>query len=446
MRVRVDSVGTDTADVSWTAPTQLAHEAHAYAVSWTEFGDNDDDESEAHVVETRHTRITIGSLRADTQYAIRVVALSRDGARRSLPSDVVYAITKGVAPQVIAYRDSLAAPIGVESTATIACRVQALGNKAQEKRQRVDWTKRDETGKFVPIVDSNKYGLAAYVARHPRDYISTLQIRSLDAADYGLYRCTSANEFGVGSADIRLLLPTAVVVPAAPPNTTACCERLHVKERCLVACGPDAPDRKRGVRPEMLLAGHSCFGDFAKMQHCALEGVDQGACCLRRKVPAHCLPMCDGESTPLAQPLAAGCIPHTFDIFACLIEQAHVRPASVQRVHLWRRSADAAVIRWEAAERADIYHVYFRRKSTTTGAWERTSVTGTECRLTGLGQARNADYDVVIVAANSFGRASASRTLVLSNGGDTIKSGGASHTTFERGDGPATGLLEQGVQ
>uniref|UniRef100_A0A914V7X5 Uncharacterized protein n=1 Tax=Plectus sambesii TaxID=2011161 RepID=A0A914V7X5_9BILA len=433
-RLRVNGAGIDSVDFDWSPPTEAAAEVSSYTLVCFEVS-SPDDRSSATRVETRSTRATISGLRPDTKYSAYVVANSRDGVRKSLPSEAAYFVTKGVAPKLGSYQEVVNAPIGAAMT-TIACRVQVPGDA--HTRLHIEWARRDNDGNFRLLDSSQKYGLVAYVSRHaqPRDYVSTLLIRNVVDADYGLYRCVATNDFGAGSAEIRVVRPAAQRIPAAPPNATACCEQLGVKKRCMASCGPDAPDRKRGVKPDAMLPTRHCFDDYLKVVQCSLEGVDQGACCLRRKVPTHCLSMCDGSTPALAQDAAASCVVYATDIFSCRIETAHQLPEAVNNVRIVRRSTDSATVRWDSAPRADVYHVYFRRKA-STGSWERTMVAGTETRLSGL--RGRLDYTVVVVSSNSYGRSGASRAVDIDDVDRT--------QTVQRYDPPnhAAGLLEEGV-
>uniref|UniRef100_A0A914R1Y3 Immunoglobulin I-set domain-containing protein n=1 Tax=Parascaris equorum TaxID=6256 RepID=A0A914R1Y3_PAREQ len=179
----------------------------------TEAKDRDENAS----VDTRNTKVTLSGLRADSKYSASVVAVTRDGNRRSLASEEVHFHTAGVAPRVTAYR-------------TI------------HRSARVEWKKVDEnTGRFETL-SGEKYSLTNYISFHgqPRHYVSAMQIKPLDVSDFGTYRCVASNDFGSSSSDIRLTVRMVTPATAVPPESPyMCCQRQRIRSPCAAVCGTE---------------------------------------------------------------------------------------------------------------------------------------------------------------------------------------------------------------
>uniref|UniRef100_F1KWL4 Ig-like and fibronectin type-III domain-containing protein n=1 Tax=Ascaris suum TaxID=6253 RepID=F1KWL4_ASCSU len=396
--VQILSKTTDSAVLSWALPAVNPSLAHSYHVVCKET----DGEAVEKAVDTRNTKVTLSGLRADSKYSASVVAVTRDGNRRSLASEEVHFHTAGVAPRVTAYRETVAIPKYAGSV-TLACRMQMPGTI--HRSARVEWKKVDEsTGRFETL-SGEKYSLTNYISFHgqPRHYVSALQIKPLDVSDFGTYRCVASNDFGSSSSDIRLTVRMVTPATAVPPESPyMCCQRQRIRSPCAAVCGTEY-GKRASLRAEAFM-NNKCEDEISKFLSCTVADVDEGACCLRRKVPSICLPLCDGSQMQ-SKDIPHVCAPHTFSIFECRMEQADNRPATVSGLKATTQG-ESVLLRWNSTERADMYHVYWRRRPSTS--WEVSSVIGTSKRVNGADE-------VVVVASNGFGNAHAAR-LVNENG------------------------------
>lgn len=87
----------------------------------------------------------------------------------------------------------------------------------------------------------------------PREYTATLEIRSVQQHDFGLYRCKVVDDFGDGSAEVQLVMATLTAASSTPPETPiGCCESRGVQGRCLSMCGAVEQQNKKAIpRPFM---------------------------------------------------------------------------------------------------------------------------------------------------------------------------------------------------
>lgn len=360
--VQLIASNIDSVTVTWRAPAENANLVESYLVICKDVESDNVERS----VSTRAFKATLTGLRADSKYSLSVIAVTRDGRRRSLPSDITHFDTLGVAPRAVAYRENVAAPPEARSV-TIACRIQLMGSN--HKSTRVEWMRESEKRGLFELISGEKYSLTSYTSAHghPRHYVSTLQIKFWKQTDYGRYRCVAYNNYGSSSADIVInprKLTSAVSIPPEPPYI--CCERLGIRSPCIAVCGSEF-GKRASLRAEAFMNSR-CENEIGKFLTCTVAGVDEGACCLRKKVPGICLSLCDGSQMQ-TEMIPHICAPHTFSIFQCRMENADSRPATVSGLKAIVHG-DSILIRWDKTDNADIYHVYWRRKTSNT--WEVT--------------------------------------------------------------------------
>lgn len=145
--------------------------------------------------------------------------------------------------------------------------------------------------------------------------------------------------------------------------------------------------------------------EISKVLSCGMPGVDDSGCCLRERMPRICMYLCD-SSIPPSNLMAPICAKHMSTAESCRTQSVSRRPSAV--VGLKAHSSpgtDAVVLKWDASEAAEMYHVYWRRSG---GEWEHKSLTGITKKIMG------AD-DVVVVAQNIHGISQAARLTLRSS-------------------------------
>ncbi|MFH4979151.1 hypothetical protein AB6A40_005860 [Gnathostoma spinigerum] len=390
--VQVLSIATHSVILSWSSPSVNAHLADSYRVLCKEV---DGELTETELGTTEMT-VTINGLKADSKYSASVIAVGRDDHHQSLPSEVIYFSTAGIAPQVTAYRHLVQVPKRSHS-ATLVCQMQMPGTI--HRNADVEWKKMmPKSGRFETVT-GDRYIHTNYMSSHgsPRYYISALQIMPLAIHDFGIYRCVASNDYGSSSSDIRLSIRASTQASAHPPESPqACCLRQGIRPLCASVCGTE-PGKRVSLRPEAFMNNH-CEQEMGKFLSCTAAGVEEGACCLRQRVPTPCIPLCDG-SHPQSTIIPHICVPHTLPIFQCRMEHAVHRPAAVSGLRAVVQG-ESILLRWNATENAEMYHVYWRRRPSTR--WELSSVMGINKRIVGADE-------VVVVASNSYGNAQPAR-------------------------------------
>lgn len=389
-------------ELSWSPPASNPSLVHKYEIICTE-SDQSMEVDEEIVEETRNTFVTLTDLHPGTKYYAYVVAITRDGKRRSLASDIVHFQTSGVPPTIHSFKD----PVLMPRTATsviLACRFQISG--ISQSKLHLEW-QRKSNGKGFEVINDPRFVLTSYVSSYgrPREFVTTLEIFHLQASDFSVYRCKIADEFGSAQADVQLKASTMGSANSEPPDTPlGCCQYRGVENRCLAMCGASDNDAKKYVpRPSMPI---NCSGELGKVISCAMQGIDESPCCLKKKVPRSCMYLCDGSITPQSH-MPWTCLDHLESVQMCRATGLQKRPTAVDGLKATSSpGTDTVVLKWNASERAEIYHVYWRKRSEQQ--WEVKSVVGSTKKISG------AD-DVVVVAANAFGLSQAAK-LSLTNG------------------------------
>lgn len=367
--------------LSWTAPLINPDLAHYYQVVCVENDSTTLPGSEV-VKETRSMQLSLEDLQPSTKYYCYTVAFARDGKRKSLASDKVHFQTTGIAPRMYAYRPTVAVPKNAPS-AILACRFQISG--IFHSKLHLEWLKKQ--GRSYNLLQGPRYNLTHYVSSFakPREYVTTLEIKNISPEDYGMYRCFVTYEFGSAHAEVELTEPEQIKLDSRPPNTPySCCQSKNVDSRCLTMCGVDQKT------PHMNL---NCSSEIGKVLACAMPGIDDSSCCLRSRVPKVCMYLCDSYVTP-TNIMPASCNGHLEQIIQCRYSGALRRPSTPKDVKVISSSDSNAVVQWKEAERADIYHVYWRRNDSH---WDKKSTTGTSKTIIGGFE------EVVVVAANQYG-------------------------------------------
>lgn len=410
LALHIESKSTYNVVLSWSQPEVNSHLAVSYEVICKD--------ADSGVIEqtitTRNLKATLSNLRSNTKYLVHIVAVTRDGLDRSLPSDTVDFYTSGVAPKVIAYRGTVSIPIDA-SSATIACRLEITSSI--HRSSHFEWMKMNPFMDRYMKIGGDKYSITDYISpqKHPKHFVSALQIKFLKLSDFGTYRCIATNAFGNSTADIQIvqrLLTAAPEIPPEPPFT--CCQRLGIRSPCIAVCGTEF-GKHAALRAESFINSH-CEDEIGKFLTCTTAGVDDGTCCLRKMVPGICLPLCDGTQMNKMDTIPHECAAYTFAIFQCRMENADSRPATVTGLKANLNANGDLIITWNLTPRADMYHVYWKDKHSTV--WEQSSILTTAKRIFN-DVVKDLD-EIVVMASNSFGNAHPVR--LIHNGDKWISS------------------------
>uniref|UniRef100_A0AC34FUC4 Ig-like and fibronectin type-III domain-containing protein C25G4.10 n=1 Tax=Panagrolaimus sp. ES5 TaxID=591445 RepID=A0AC34FUC4_9BILA len=368
--------------LSWEAPLINSDLAHYYQVVCVE-NDSTVTTNAKIVKETRAMHVTLDDLQPGTKYYCYAIAVARDGKRRSLASEKIHFQTAGSAPRMFAYRDTVSSPKNAP-TAILACRFQISGAPS---KLRLEWHRRQ--GKSFKQLEGSRYNLTHYVSSYgkPREYVTTLEIRNVNQDDYATYRCHVSYEFGTAHADVQLIPAETSRPDSRPPDTPfACCKYHGVEGRCMNMCGLENEVRRSPNIPQ------NCSTEIGKVLSCAMPAVDDSACCLRARVPRACMYLCDSFLPPSSE-MPAVCKNHLDDVVECRYNGALKRPSAPKDVKVSSSSDSQVLLNWKDAERAEVYHVYWRKHHST---WDKKSVTATSKTISGADE-------VVVVAANSYG-------------------------------------------
>lgn len=389
---RIISKDMTSAVFTWSPPESNPHLAYSYHVVCRE-SDNGVTEM---TIDTRSTKVTLTGLRADSKYSVAVAAVSRDGIQRSLLSDILYFYTAGVAPRISAYKQHVSISRKSEFV-TLACRMQIPGT--MHTSAHIQWMKRNDKNGQYYILSGNRYSLTNYISSHgqPRLYVSTLHIQPLQISDFGTYRCIASNDFGTSSSNIQLSIRKVTFASPIPPELPyQCCQRQNIRSPCASICGTQAG--KRGVLRAETFMNNQCDDEIGKFLSCTIAGIDEGECCLRNKVPNACLPLCD-ETLEAGNEIPFTCALHTFSIFECRMQNAEKRPKPVTGLKA-NSFGDTTLVSWNRVDTADIYYIYWKRKSAIS--WEMRSISNTDKRINGA-------EEIVVLASNDFGNSPASQ-------------------------------------
>ncbi|KAH7721321.1 fibronectin type III domain-containing protein [Aphelenchoides avenae] len=402
--VSVQRVGTADAEISWSPPAANPSAAQRYQVFYVDkdSDENYDDEYEEVLDEkakeqsvwTEELTALLQDLQPGTRYKVYVVAAGNDDSIRSLPSEAAFFTTTGVSPRVTAYKEVVSAPRGSES-AVLACRFSVSGSTPNI---RVEW--RREGSGDQPL-QGDRFTAAHYMSSSvkPREYTATLEIRNVQQHDFGLYRCTIVDDFGDGASEVQLVMSTLSAASRTPPETPiGCCKSRGVQSRCLSMCGAMEPEIKKAIpRPFMPV---NCSGEISKVLSCGMPGIDDSGCCLKERMPRVCMYLCD-SSIPPNNHMAPICVRHMTTAEKCRTQSVSRRPSAVTGLKAHTSpGTEAVVLKWEASEAAEMYHIYYRRSGAEQ--WEQKSLTGTTKKIMGADE-------IVVVAANIYGISQAAR-------------------------------------
>uniref|UniRef100_A0A5S6QQU3 DB module n=1 Tax=Trichuris muris TaxID=70415 RepID=A0A5S6QQU3_TRIMR len=408
------SVGQRSAHLQWKPPLALSSLVKKYRVQCRS--------SDMLFLKEGHTSSTfllIDDLLPNTKYAITVTAEGEDFTARSLPSDEITIVTKGLTPEVEAYQEEMETADGF--TQTLACRIKVHGRR--QSVPSVQWVRRWTKGEnFHPIASqgdlSKSYSADIFLSSVEATwllYTTTLTIYSVRATDYALYKCQVRTEDGEDTKEIRLRPLHTIHIPRSPPNITKCCLKEQLEGACLATC--------KGSSLDLDFAGlfladfqvHKCSNELSKMVHCSLGAISYGPCCLRRKVPQVCMALCDGTlKLPTAADSYASCLPYLSSVMECHMESRALIPSPPDNLRLvTSNQVSTVIIEWSEVVDAKLYIVYYRIVGEgARDEWERKTSTANVIVLNRLPQQTR--FEVVVLAASLAGSSEPSRSLFFS--------------------------------
>ncbi|CAJ0610506.1 unnamed protein product [Cylicocyclus nassatus] len=378
--------------IQWSSPAEHPKLVHVYKVHLL------DDEIE-RIHTTKHNSHIFEHLRPDRSYRVYVVAHASDPSSKSVPSDILRFSTSSSDSDGPSFNSTLHLPKEAKRT-TLPCHLR------KGISTHMIWEKK--VGSFYRRVDGSRYHVTTYTSEDRKELmqmlVSSLDIYDLNSSDFGTYRCHdsgSRNDYG----EVHLIAYSHALEkpPENPPETLLeCCSRAVFNRACLSVC--HAGSAKRGLRPGVFYPDTKlCKDDFQKLLRCTLSEMNSAGCCIRRNIPYRCLGMCDSnfELTPLS---SYKCMQYQSEVRQCQAEVLNLRPEAVSNLRA-KTEDDLTFLSWDRSEKAEVYHVYHRRRR---GPWKSASIKGTTLRV------MNAD-EIVVLAVNSYGPGSPNRIAFENN-------------------------------
>ncbi|KRZ18005.1 Ig-like and fibronectin type-III domain-containing protein C25G4.10 [Trichinella zimbabwensis] len=400
--------GKRKAEIMWKPPIKMPHLVHQYRVTVRDLAG--ELQSERVVVENL---LKIEHLHPNTDYVVSVVAEGTNSASVSLPSNILRITTDGLAPEVHVYKEETAAIEG--TTQTLVCKINIHGKRLGKPL--VTWFRRwNSADRFEPIPlqgahDAHRFQTDTFLSAEGPfgiSYVSTLTIANIRSTDNAQYKCLAWTAHGEGFAEMRLRASHTVHIPDSPPNVTECCLRENVEEKCLSTC------HGRTVNLDL----NSLFAFEYQMQHCAMElpkmlrcglgNSNHGACCLKHRVPDHCLSLCDGQLHMLSTfEMYSSCMSYFGSVMDCYMESKASVPSPPDGLKLISSNpTSSAIVQWNEVTGAKLYIVYYRQDHLR---WDKITSTTNVIALNRLNY--QSHYEVIVLAANVAGHSDASRSL-----------------------------------
>ncbi|VDK46799.1 unnamed protein product [Cylicostephanus goldi] len=377
--------------IQWSPPAEHPELVHVYKVYLL-------DEEKEDIVTTKHHSHIFENLRPDRSYRVYVVAQASNPSNKSVPSDILHFRTSSTDSEEPRFNSTLHLPKEAKK-ATLSCHLQ------KGISTHMIWEKK--VGSIYRKVDGSRFHITTYTSedeKFKQVLVSSLDIYDLNSSDFGTYRCHdsgSLNDYG----EVRLIAYSHALEkpPKNPPETVLeCCSREIFNPRCQTVC--HAGSAKRGLKPGSFYPDtKNCADGFQNLLRCTLSEMNNAGCCIRAYIPYRCLGMCDSkfELTPLN---SFECLRYQSKVRQCQAEVLSLRPEAVSNLRA-KTENDMTVLGWDRSEKAEVYHVYHRRRR---GPWKSASVKGTTSTV------MNAD-EIVVLAVNAYGPGSANRIAFENN-------------------------------
>uniref|UniRef100_A0A7E4ULF8 Ig-like domain-containing protein n=1 Tax=Panagrellus redivivus TaxID=6233 RepID=A0A7E4ULF8_PANRE len=374
--------------LSWSEPLVNLNEVDQYEVVCVE-NDSSTNSSERIPTVTRSMNVVMQDLQPGTKYYCYVVAVASDGNRKSLPSDKIHFQTNGVAPKMSAHKEVVSAPL--RASTLLACHFSMAGDV---KRLTPVWYKKTNELKQLR---GPRYNITYYNWNHgqPREYIAMLEISEVQSRDYGTYQCEISYDSFKASAEVKLVAAEPSDPSSVPPVTVfSCCENQGISSHCISLCG--SSDQR-----QLPILNLNCAPEINKALTCAMPSIDDSACCLKKQLPSKCMYLCD-NTLPILNDTQEICKDSYTSITVCRHEGALKRPTNPKNLKI----STSGTVTWDASERAEVYHLYWRRQHSSN--WTSKNVDATSMTVKGADE-------VVVVAVNPYGLSEPSK-LTLVNG------------------------------
>ncbi|WKY15649.1 hypothetical protein Q1695_000829 [Nippostrongylus brasiliensis] len=395
--LRIVSKESTSVEIQWSAPAKHPELVHVYKVHVMETSGAIHEEV---VHSTKLFTITLTNLRADGKYSIFVVAHAADLSKKSTPSNILHFTTSATDNlEGVSYTHTVETPSDA-AKAVLVCRLRmGVGTKAY-----MVWEKKVASG--FRKVEGSRFKTTTYASDDGSGVlVSALEIRPLEKNDFGGYKChVRGNVMDYGEVHLVAYSHAVAKPPAFPPETPLeCCSRAVFRAHCHSVCHAGS-ERKRGLKPGAFLPQYRCLDEFQSLLRCTLSEMNSAACCIRKKIPYHCLGMCD-SNFELSKLDGYNCLEYESQIRQCQAETINVRPEAVSDLHIRTEPDGTTVLNWERSDKAEVYHVYHRWRK---GTWKSISITKTTARI------KHAD-EIMVIAVNAYGSASANRIAFEDN-------------------------------
>lgn len=415
--LHTEPIGPHTAKISWNPPKQLPEMVESYVVYYRDMESSITKKANNYgYASTSRTVYDLNDLNPDTKYEVYVISKANDPTEQSLQSDKVYFTTAGVAPKVEAHQAEIRAAIG--TTQTLVCNIKVLGIEHASDLS-VQWQKRlSGSHHYIPVYadSSSRFDITTYpvymrndAALH-REHVTALTIKSLETTDFGWYRCLARNNIGDESAETQLLRAPFPQIPLQPPNVTACCVAAGVHSQCLTNCQMYT---QRALNATAFSTDVQCALDIPKILHCSTKDLKYDACCLRNRVPKHCLSFCDGTAQYPLESTMFDCLMHTNEILKCNLEAKSAYPNPPVNLRLVKYESDSFTVTWDPVPRVQQYAFYYRKYGRNgVGDWNERTTVLTEITTNDVDTSSTL-YEIVVTSINDVGASELSRSLVV---------------------------------
>ncbi|CAI4232905.1 unnamed protein product [Auanema sp. JU1783] len=219
-------------------------------------------------------------------------------------------------------------------------------------------------------------------------YKATLHIPNAKGNE-GVYHCVASRNGTTSKSDKAELIISKDTLPVDPKFILNCCEEEQIQGDCLKACGLGSIPQNVG----------NCTKYAKSLLKCASDIRDHSDCCIGKKVPSQCLPLCSGDSSISN----FDCSNYAVDIMACFVRGHESSPEPVTSLAYEVVSAKKIKVSWESSPPNNdfqYYAVYTRRAEDENQDYQ---IFKTLNKNVVLDVEEEVTYDIGVIAANAFG-------------------------------------------